>query len=117
MLFPTLLTLVYNYIQMHILASIPSRPRWRGEKGGQGVVISYLPKYIFSPPQSAPQCAQKCKTVSGHLGNAVSHVVDSCLSVPSPPPNSAGPPTPSRPLIRHLRQVSQSTCSPKGPYY
>src|SRR6266568_2884884 len=77
---------IARIIQSPLMQSIPSCPRWHGEKGGQGVIKLYLPKYIFSPPQCAPQCAQKCKTVSGHLGNAVSHVVDSCLSVPSPRP-------------------------------
>ena len=85
---------IEHIIQSAPMQSILSRPHSHAEKGGQGVIKSHLPKYIFSLPQSAPQRTQKRETVSGHLGNSdygVSHVVDTCLQVPSIPPNSAAP--------------------------
>src|SRR5436853_5087190 len=69
-------------IQMHPPQSIPPRGPWGVEKGPICVIKYPEPKYIFSPPENAPQHAQKHKTVSGYLGNAVSHVVDTCLQVP-----------------------------------
>ena len=69
------------------------------------------------PPENAPQRAQKRETVSGHLGDAVSHVVDICLQLPSIPPISAAHVYLPRPPIRHPRQVNHTTRSPKGPYY
>ena len=66
-------------IQMHPLQSIPQHPPWGVDKGPICVIKYPEPKYIFSPPKNEPQRAQKRETVSGHLGNAVSHVVDTCL--------------------------------------
>ena len=104
-------------IQTHSLQSIPPHLPWGADKGPIYVIKSPEPKYIFFPPENAPRRAQKCKTVSGHLGNAVSHVVDICLQLPSIPPNSAAPTYLPRPPIRHPRQVNHTTHSPKGPYY
>jgi len=66
-------------IQTHPLQSIPPHPPWGADKGPICVIKYPEPKYIFFPPENAPRCAQKRETVSGHLGNAVSHVVDTCL--------------------------------------
>jgi hypothetical protein len=46
--------IIEHVIQSAPSQSIPSRPHWRAEKGGKGIIKSYLPKYIFSLPQSAP---------------------------------------------------------------
>ena len=78
-------------IQTHPLQSIQPHPPWGADKGPICVIKYPEPKYIFFPPENACQRAQKRKTVSGHLGNAVSHVVDTCLQQPSIPPNSAAP--------------------------
>jgi hypothetical protein len=50
---------IEHVIQSTPSQSIPSRPHSNAEKGGQGVIISYLPKYIFCLPQFAPQPARK----------------------------------------------------------
>ena len=59
---------IENVIQSPPTQSIPSRPHSNAEKGGQGVIILYPPKYKFSPPQSVPQPAQWRETVSSHPG-------------------------------------------------
>ena len=104
-------------IQTHPLQSIPPHPPWGADKGPICVIKCPEPKYIFFPPENAPRRAQKRKTVSRHLGNAVSHVVDICLQLPSIPLNSAAPIYLPRPPIRHPRQVNHHTRSPKRPYY
>ena len=104
-------------IQTHPLQSIPPHPPWGADKGPIYVIKYPEPKYIFCPPENAAQHAQKRETVSGHLGNAVSHVVDTCLQLPSIPPNSAAPVYLPRPPTRHPQQVNHLTRSPKGPYY
>ena len=78
-------------IQTHLLQSIPPHLPWGADKGLIYVIKYPEPKYFFFPPENAPQRAQRRETVSGHLRNAVSHVVDTCLQVPSIPPNSAAP--------------------------
>ena len=103
-------------IQMHLLQSTPPHLPWGADKGPICVIKYPEPKYIFSPPKNDPQRAQKRETGSGHLGNAVSHVVDTYLQVPSIPPNSAVPVYPPRPPIRHPRQVNYPTHLPQGPY-
>ena len=55
-------------IQSPPTQSILSRPHSNAEKAGQGVIILYRPKYIFLPPQSAPQRAQRRETVRRHPG-------------------------------------------------
>jgi len=45
---------IEHVIQSPPTQSIPSRPHSNAEKGGQGVIILYLPKYKISPPQSTP---------------------------------------------------------------
>ena len=104
-------------IQTHPLQSTPPHPPWGADKGPICIIKYPEPKYIFSPPKNDPQRAQKRETVSGHLRNAVSHVVDTCLQVPSIPPNSAAPVYLPRPPIRHPRQVNHTTRLPQGPYY
>ena len=69
-------------IQTHLRQSMPLQPPLGADKGPICVIKSPEPKYIFFPPENAPQRAQKRKTVTGHLGNVdydVSHVVDTCL--------------------------------------
>ena len=80
-----------NVIQTHPLQSIPPHPPWSAHKGPIYVIKSPEPKYIFFPPENARQRAQRRETVSGHLGNAVSHVVDTCLQCHQ-----------SRPTVLHL---------------
>src|SRR5437016_14461142 len=70
------------------MQSIPPHLPRGVEKGPICIIKSPKPKYIFFPPENAPGRAQKRETVSGHLGNAVSHVVDTCLQLPSIPPNT-----------------------------
>ena len=65
-------------IQTHLLQSIPPHPPRGADKGSICVIKYPEPKYILFAPENAPQLAQKCKTVSGHPRNAVSHVVDTC---------------------------------------
>jgi len=86
-----------NVIQIHPLQSIPPHPPWGAGKGLICVIKYAEPKYIFFPPKNGPRRAQKRETVSRHFGNAVSHVVDTCLQVPSIPPNSAAPGLPTPP--------------------
>src|SRR5437016_10625028 len=76
-----------SVIQTHPLQSIPPHPPWGADKGPICIIKYPEPKYNFFPPENAPRHAQKRKTVSGHLGNAVSHIVDTCLQLPSIPPN------------------------------
>ena len=59
---------IEHIIQSTPTQSILSHPRSNVEKGGQGVIILYLPKYNFIPPQSAPQPTQKHKIVGNHPG-------------------------------------------------
>ena len=66
-------------IQIHPLKSNPPQPPWGADKGPIRVFKYAEPKYIFFLPKNGPRRAQKRKTVSGHFGNAVSHVVDTCL--------------------------------------
>ena len=103
-------------IQTHLLQSMPPQLPRGTDKGPICVIKSAEPKYIFFPPKNAPRRAQKCETVSRHLGNADYHVptlftlVYKChqthptVSWPCPP-------------IWHPRQANQPTCSPKGAYY
>jgi hypothetical protein len=62
------LLFIVHVIQTTPSQSIPSRPHSYAEKGGQGVIKYYLPKYKISPPKNPPHPAQKPETVSGHLG-------------------------------------------------
>src|SRR6267378_4470444 len=57
-------------IQTHLLQSMPPHLPRGTDKGPIYVIKSAEPKYIFCPPKNAPRRAQKCETVSGHLGNA-----------------------------------------------
>ena len=115
-------------IQTHPLQSIPLQLPWGAEKCPIFVIKFPEPKYIFFPPENAPRRAQKCETVSGHLGNAVSRIVDICLQVPSIPPNSAAPvylphPAPSAgqpiyPLTqRTLLQILMGSGTTAGPFF
>ena len=66
-------------IQTHPLQSMPPHPPRGADKGPICVIKSPEPKYIIFPPKNGAQRAQRRETVSGHLGKAVSHVVDTCL--------------------------------------
>jgi hypothetical protein len=90
--------------------SIPSRPRSHAETGASGLIISYLPKSIFSPSKSAPippKCAKQCSGTPELLFPALLTHVYQCHN----PAQQCWLP---RPPIRHPRQVMQPTCSPKG---
>src|SRR5436853_5928903 len=82
-------------IQTHPLQSTPRQPPWGVDKGPICVIKSPEPKYIYFPPKNAPRRAQKRETVSGHLGNSVSHVVDTCLQRHPNPSPSFHPTTPA----------------------
>ena len=86
-----------NVIQIHSLQSIPPQPPWRADKCPIYVIKYPEPKYVLCPPKNAPRRAQKRETVSKHPRNAVSGIVDTCLQVPSIPPNSAAPGLPTPP--------------------
>ena len=72
-----------NVIQIHPLQSIPPHPPWRADKCPIYVIKFPEPKYVLCPPKNAPRRAQKRETVSKHPRNAVSHVVDTYLQLPS----------------------------------
>ena len=114
-------------IQTHPLQSMPPHPPRGTDKGPICVIKSPEPKYIFSPPKNAPRRAQKRETVSGHLGNAVSHVVDTCLQVPSnllnsvlTPPSHPAPSAGELPCLitqNTLLLILTSHGSPAGPWF
>src|SRR6267143_4621846 len=56
-------------IQTHPQQSMPPHPPRGADKGPICVIKFAEPKYIFFLPKNAPQRAQKCETVSRHLGN------------------------------------------------
>src|SRR6266567_7644602 len=48
-----------NYIQMQILASIPSRPLMVAERAGYIFIDTVNPEYNFTPPETPAKCAQQ----------------------------------------------------------